>query len=44
MERTVIELRYDIRVLEPQLVPYTKTYDIENIIVDEEKIPVSNFR
>ena len=43
-ERTVIELRYDIRVLEPQLVPYTKTYDIENIIVDEEKIPVSNFR
>ena len=44
VERTVIELRYDIRVLEPQLVPYTKTYDIENIIVDEEKIPVSNLR
>ena len=44
VERTVIELRYDIRVLEPQLVPYTRTYDIENIIVDEEKIPVSNFR
>ena len=44
VERTVIELRYDIRVLEPQLVPYTSTYDIENIIVDEEKIPVSNLR
>ena len=44
VERTVIELRYDIRVLELQLVPYTRTYDIENIIVDEEKIPVSNLR
>ena len=44
VERTVIELRYDIRVLEPQLIPYTRTYDIENIIVDEEKIPVSNLR
>ena len=44
VERTVIELRYDIRVLEPQLVHYTRTYDIENIIVDEEKIPVSNLR
>ena len=44
VERTVIELRYDIRVLEQQLVTYTKTYDIENIIVDEEKIPVSNLR
>ncbi len=44
IERTVIEMRYDIRVLEPQLIPYTSEYDIENIIVDEEKIPVSNFR
>ena len=44
IERTVIELRYDIRVLEPHLVPYTREYDVENIIVDEEKIPVSNFR
>ena len=44
IERTVIELRYNVRVLEPQLVPYTRTYDIENIIVDEEKIPVSNLR
>ena len=44
IERTVIELRYNIRVLEPHLVPYTRTYDVGNIIVDEEKIQVSNFR
>ena len=40
----MIEMRYDIRVLEPQLMPYTSEYDIENIIVDEEKIPVSNLK
>ena len=44
IERTVIELRYNIRVLEPHLVPYTRSYDVGNIIVDEEKISVSNFR
>ena len=44
IERTVIELRYNIKVLEPHLVPYTREYDVGNIIVDEEKIPVSNFR
>ena len=44
IERTVIEMRYNIRVLEPQLIPYAKEYDVENIIVDEEKIPVSNLR
>ena len=44
IERTVIELRYNIRVLEPHLVPYTRSYDVGNIIVDEEKIPVSNYR
>ena len=44
IERTVIELRYNIRVLEPNLVPYTRSYDVGNIIVDEEKIPVSNLR
>tara|TARA_R100001480_G_scaffold68722_1_gene80040 strand:- start:237 stop:1013 length:777 start_codon:yes stop_codon:yes gene_type:complete len=42
LERTVIELRYNIKVLEPNLVPYTRTYDVENIIVDEKKIPVAN--
>ena len=44
IERTVIELRYNIRVLEPHLVPYTREYDVMNIIVDEEKIPVSNLK
>ena len=44
IERTVIELRYNIRVLEPHLVPETREYDVMNIIVDDEKIPVSNFR
>ena len=44
LERTVIELRYGIKVLEPHLVPYTRSYDVDNIIVDEEKIPVSNLR
>ena len=43
IERTVIEMRYKIRVLEPQLMPYTSEYDVENIIVDEEKIPVSTY-
>ena len=44
IERTVIELRYKIRVLEPHLVPYTREYDVDNIIVDEDKIPVSKFK
>ena len=44
IERTVIELRYNIRVLEPHLVPYTREYDVMNIIVDEEKIAVSNLK
>ena len=43
IERTVIELRYGVRVLEPHLVPETREYDVENIIVDEEKIPASTF-
>ena len=30
IERTVIEMRYNIRVLEPQLMPYTSEYDLEN--------------
>ena len=31
IERTVIELRYNIRVLEPHLVPYTREYDLSLI-------------
>ena len=44
IERTVIELRYKIRVLEPHLVPQTRDYDVDNIIVDENKIPVAKFK
>jgi len=44
VERTVIELRYGIPIIEPSLVPQTRAYDVENIIVDGKKIPVSNYR
>lgn len=37
LERTVIELRYGLNVLEPHLIPKAKEYDIENIIVDGKK-------
>ena len=44
IERTVIELRYGVRVLEPNLVPETRAYDVENIIIDDKKIPAKNFK
>ena len=44
IERTVVELRYNVRVLEPHLVPHTRQYDVENITINEQKIPVSVFR
>lgn len=34
LERTVIELRYGLDVLEPHLIPEAKKYNIENIIND----------
>ena len=43
IERTVIELRYNIRVLEPNLVPETRAYDVENIIVDDKKTLAKKF-
>ena len=43
IERTVIELRYNIRVLEPNLVPHIKNYDVENIIVDDVKTLAKEF-
>tara|TARA_B100000575_G_scaffold119811_1_gene95376 strand:- start:1113 stop:1478 length:366 start_codon:yes stop_codon:yes gene_type:complete len=43
LERTVIELRYDLKILEPNLVPRTKDYDIDNIIIDDIKIPAYKF-
>jgi len=44
IERTVIELRYGVRVLEPNLVPETRAYDVENIIIDDKKIPAKSFK
>ena len=43
IERTVIELRYNIRVLEPHLVSRTRDYDVENIIVDDKKTLAKKF-
>ena len=44
LERTVIELRYGIRILEPRLVPQTRVYDVENIIVDGKKTPAMSYK
>ena len=44
IERTVIELRYNVRVLEPHLVSRTREYDIENLIIDNKKIPAKIFK
>ena len=44
IERTVIELRYGVRVLEPHLVPETREYDVENIVIDDKKIPAKTFK
>ena len=44
LERTVIELRYGIRILEPHLVPQTRAYDVENIIVDGKKTPAMSYK
>ena len=44
IERTVIELRYGVRVLEPHLIPETREYDVENIVIDDKKIPAKTFK
>jgi len=44
LERTVIELRYGIRILEPHLVAQTRSYDVENIIVDGKKTPAMSYK
>ena len=44
IERTVVELRYGVRVLEPHLVPETRSYDVENIIINYKKIPAKRFK
>lgn len=37
LERTVIELRYGLNVLEPHLIPEAQKYDVENLIFNERK-------
>ena len=45
LERTLIELRYGVRILDQSLVPLAKEqYDVENIIIKDEKIPALNFK
>ena len=44
VERTVIELRYGIRILEPHLVPKTRAYDVQHIIVDGKKTPAMSYK
>ena len=44
LERTVIELRYGIRILDNSYVPIAKSeYDVENIIVDGKKTLATKF-
>ena len=43
IERTVIEMRYDLRILESHLIPEAKEYDIDNIIIDDVKTPAYKF-
>ena len=41
LERTVIEMRYGIPVIEPRLENAAREYDIENIHIDGEKYPAN---
>lgn len=44
IERTAIELRYNSSVIDPSLIDIAKdNYDINNLNIDDEKIPVSVF-
>ena len=45
LERTVIELRYGIRILDDRYVPIAKSeYDVENIIVDKKKTLAMSYK
>lgn len=44
LERTVIELRYGLNVLEPHLILDAMEYDVENIIVDGIKTPALRYK
>ena len=41
LERTVIEMRYGIPVIEPRLENAAREYDIKNIHIDGEKYPAN---
>ena len=44
LERTAIELRYGVRILDQSLVQSAKNnYDLDNIIINENEIPVYKF-
>ncbi len=43
LERTVIELRYDLDVLEGQYIDDANKYDVNNLVIDGKKIPVKEF-
>jgi GT2 family glycosyltransferase len=43
LERTVIELRYGLSVLEPQYIQDAKKYNIENLYINNNKINVKTF-
>ena len=45
LERTVIELRYGIRILDNRYVPIAKSeYDIDNIVVDDKKTLAMSYK
>ena len=43
LERTVIELRYGLNIMEPNYIEQAKKYNIDNIIIDDKSLPVKNF-
>ena len=43
LERTVIELRYGLNVLEEKFIADAKKYDIDSVVIDGLKIPVKEF-
>jgi glycosyltransferase involved in cell wall biosynthesis len=42
LERTVIELRYGLNILEPEYIEKAKNYDLQNITVKNSKTPVKD--
>lgn len=44
LERTVIELRYGLNIIEPQYIQQALKYDVENIVINGNKINYKNFK